>query len=199
MRNKIVILLLFCCSAVLAQISPILNSFQVSRYQNSILVDWEIASGNLCTGLKVEHSTDSINFVSIYDYPGVCGNSSVSERYSFIHTNPSLNVRNYYRINLNTNGVSAILGISFIKIETIGYTLFPMPLEAGSRLYFSNDNNENAALVIYNSSGAKVYQSEPAETNEFFLGNLSLPLGIYHFNIIMADRKNVEGKFIVGK
>lgn len=182
-----------------AQTSPILVFFEVNRYQNKIIIDWEIAGGNLCTGLKVEHSTDSLNFVSIYDYPGICGSSTSNEKYSYTHTNPVPNTRNYYRINLNTNGYSEILGITFIKLEDNGYALFPMPLESGSWLYFINDNKEDATIVIYNSSGRKIFEQELLKTNEVYLGNLSLPLGVYHFNILITDQKKVEGKFVVVK
>jgi hypothetical protein len=184
--------------AIKAQNPPMLLSFELNRFQNELLVTWEIESGNLCTGLKVEHSSDSINFTSIYEYPGICGSSTANERYSFSHTNPIANARNYYRINLNTNGVSAILGITFIKLEESGYALFPMPIESGSKLYFSNDNNETTDFSIYNSSGAVVLSVEGLKTNELSLDELNLPLGVYHFKIMVADRK-IEGKFIVVK
>jgi len=184
--------------AIKAQNPPMLLSFELNRFQNELLVTWEIESGNLCTGLKVEHSSDSINFTSIYEYPGICGSSTANERYSFSHTNPIANARNYYRINLNTNGVSAILGITFIKLEESGYALFPMPIESGSKLYFSNDNNETTDFSIYNSSGAVVLSIEGLKTNELSLDELNLPLGVYHFKIMVADRK-IEGKFIVVK
>jgi hypothetical protein len=176
-----------------------LVAFELNRYQNTVVVTWEIESGNLCSGVQVEHSSDSINFTSIYDYPGVCGSSTANERYSFSHTNPISNAKNYYRINLGTNGISEVLSITFVKVEENGYALFPMPLESGSKIYFSNDNNETVAIAIYNSSGAIAYQSKPTKTNEFNLGNIPLPIGLYHFIIIMADKKSVEGKFVVGK
>ena len=199
--RKYILLLFFAHGFVLlkAQNPPMLLSFEVNRYQNEVIVSWEIAGGSLCSGLQVEHSVDSANFTSIYDYPGVCGSSTASERYTFAHINPSVNKKNYYRINLSTNGISEILSITFVKLEENGYALFPMPIEPNSRIFFSNDNNETAVIVVYNSSGAIAYQSKSTKTNEFNLGNLSLPLGLYHFSIIMADRKNLVGKFVVGK
>lgn len=200
MNKKLLIFAFLICSLLAkAQNPPMLLSFELNRFQNEIIVNWEIAGGSLCSGLQVEHSTDSINFTSIYDYPGVCGSSTANERYTFAHTNPSINKKNYYRINLSTNGISEILSITFIKLEDSGYALFPMPLESSSKIYFSNDNNETAAIIVYNSSGAIAYQSQPTKTNEFNLGTLSLPFGLYHFSIVVADRKNIDGKFIVGK
>ncbi|MBA3970935.1 MAG: T9SS type A sorting domain-containing protein [Bacteroidetes bacterium] len=192
-------ILLFTSFSLKAQSPPMLTAFEVNRFQNNILVDWEIAAGNFCTGLKVEHSTDSVNFVSIYDYPGICGNTTVNERYSFLHTNPVSNVRNYYRINLNTNGISDILGITFIKLEETGYALFPMPLTSNSKLYFNNDKKENVTLVIYNSAGAKVHEQQGIKNNEVNMGNLVLPAGLYHFNVIIAEKRNIEGKFVIVK
>ena len=200
MRNQILTAIFILSAIVLkAQSPPMLVSFEVNRYQNSVLIDWEIAAGNFCTGLKVEHSSDSVNFVSIYDYPGVCGNTAVNERYSFLHTNPVGNARNYYRINLNTNGISDILGITFIKLEGTGYALFPMPLSTSSKLYFNNDQKENATIIIYNSAGAKVYERAGIKNDEVYMGDLTLPVGLYHFNLVIAEKRNVEGKFVVAK
>jgi hypothetical protein len=197
-KHYLTVLLILLTIILKAQNPPMLLSFELNRFQNELLVTWEIESGNLCTGLKVEHSSDSINFTSIYEYPGICGSSTANERYSFSHTNPIANARNYYRINLNTNGVSDILGITFIKLEESGYALFPMPIESGSKLYFSNDNNGTADFSIYNSSGALVLKTEGLKTNEISLDEINLPVGVYHFKIKVADRK-IEGKFIVAK
>lgn len=182
-----------------AQNPSMLLTFEVNRFQNEVVVTWEIESGNLCSGVQVEHSSDSINFSSIYDYPGVCGSSTANERYTFSHTNPVSNATNYYRINLGTNGISEILAITFIKLEEDGYALFPMPVELNSKIYFSNDNNATVAISIYNSSGAIAYQSEPTKTNEFSLGSIPLTLGVYHFRISRDDGKDIEGKFLVAR
>ncbi len=200
MKKYILLFLLFIVSIwAQAQNPPMLLTCEVNRFQNEVVVTWEIESGNLCSGVQVEHSSDSISFTSIYDYPGVCGSSTANERYTFSHTNPISNAKNYYRINLGTNGISEILSITFVKLDNNGYALFPMPVELNSKIYFSNDNNETVAIVIYNSAGAIAYKSEPTKTNEFNLGNIPLILGVYHFSIIRADDKNIEGKFIVGE
>ena len=200
MKKYFLLVLLFTGSILVqAQNPPMLAAFEINRFQNQVVVTWEIESGNLCSGVQVEHSSDSINFTSIYDYPGVCGSSTANERYTFSHTNPISNAKNYYRINLGTNGISQVLSITFVKLEENGYALFPMPLEPNSKIYFSNDNNETVIIVIYNSAGAIAYQSKPTKTNEFSLGNLPFVLGIYHFSIVRADKKSIEGKFIVGK
>jgi len=199
MSKKIALLTFLLCALITkAQNPPMLVAFEVNRFQNSIIVNWEIESGNLCSGLQVEHSSDSINFTSIYDYPGVCGSSTANERYTFTHANPITNSKNYYRINLGTNGISEILSITFVKVEEDGYALFPMPVESNSKIYFSNDNNETVDFFVFNSAGAEVIKQEGLKTNEIGLGKLTLPLGIYHFNILIGKHK-IEGKFIVAK
>lgn len=197
---KKIFVLIFLVSAFYskAQNPPMLLAFEVNRFQNEVVVTWEIESGNLCSGVQVEHSSDSISFTSIYDYPGVCGSSTANERYTFSHTNPISNAKNYYRINLGTNGISEILSITFVKVEEDGYALFPMPVEPSSKLYFSNDNNETLDFLVFNSSGAEVIKQEGLKTNEINLGKLQLPVGIYHFNILIGKRK-IEGKFVIAK
>ena len=197
-KYALIVILFLLVFVVKAQNPSMLLSFEVNRFQNEVVVTWEIESGNLCSGVQVEHSSDSINFTSMYDYPGVCGSSTANERYTFSHTNPISNAKNYYRINLGTNGISEVLSITFIKVEEDGYTLFPMPLESNSKLYFSNDNSESLDFFVFNSAGAEVIKQEGLKTNEISLGKLALPIGIYHFNILIGKRK-IEGKFVVGK
>lgn len=199
--KKYILLVIFFSGSILiqAQNPPMLLSFEVNRFQNQVVVTWEIESGNLCSGVQVEHSSDSINFTSIYDYPGICGSSTANERYTFSHTNPISNAKNYYRINLGTNGISDVLSITFVKVEEDGYALFPMPVELSSKIYFSNDNNATVAISIYNSSGAIAYQSKPTKTNEFSIGSIPLTLGVYHFRISRNDGKEIEGKFVVAR
>ena len=199
MKKYILLFLLFTGSIFAKALNPpMLISFELNRYQNEILVTWEIASGNLCSGLKVEHAIDTTNFSSIYDYPGICGSSTANERYSFSHTNPVANKINYYRINLNINGNSEILGVFFVKFEENGYSLFPMPIESTSKIYFSNDNNESFDFLVSNSSGSVVLDQKGLKANEIALGKLVLPIGVYHFNILIGKRK-IEGKFVVAK
>lgn len=199
MKKFTLLVLLFTASVFAqAQNPPMLEAFEITRFQNQVIVTWEIESGNLCSGVQVEHSSDSINFTSIYDYPGVCGSSTANERYTFSHTNPISNAKNYYRINLGTNGISEVLSIMFVKVDEEGYALFPMPIESSSKIYFSNDNNETVDFFVFNSSGAEVIKQKGLKTNEINLGKLTLPLGIYHFNILIGKRK-IEGKFIIAR
>ena len=144
MKKYILLVILFSGSIFAqAQNPPMLLSFEINRFQNEIIISWEIESGNLCSGVQVEHSSDSISFTTIYDYPGVCGSSTANESYTFSHTNPISNAKNYYRINLGTNGISEILSITFVKLEENGYTLFPMPIEFNSKIYFTKQINNN--------------------------------------------------------
>jgi hypothetical protein len=200
MRKYIAISSLFFCALfVKAQNPSFLLSFDINRYQNSIIINWEIEGGNLCAELKVEHSTDSVNYVSIYEYPGICGNSTSNEKYSFTHSNPVNNSRNYYRINLNASGNSGTLGITFVKLEETGYVIFPMPLEQGSKLYFSNDNDQQASFAVHNSSGSRVMYLEGIRNNEIDLGRSVFPAGVYYFTIRVENDPAIEGKFIIIK
>jgi hypothetical protein len=197
MKQLTFILLFISGSLLRAQNPSILTGFEVNRYPNSILINWELSGGSSCSELKVEHSTDSVNFVSIYDYPGICGNSTASERYSFTHTNPVANVRNYYRINLDTYGNSDIIGITFIKLDLNKAIIIPMPLQSLSRLYFDNPQKENATFLLYNSSGVLVEKIENIKSDEIFLGNLKLAVGVYSYNILLSGQKKIEGKLII--
>jgi hypothetical protein len=179
-----------------AQNPPSLQSFKIERFRDEILIVWEISSGNLCSGLKIEHSIDSLNFLGIFDYPGICGNSSVSERYSFSHMHPVANSLNFYRIDLNTNGTSETLKVFYADLKEKNYSLFPNPVSTSTNLYFNNPDNETVTFRIYNLNGKEFINQSNIRTGIIPIGSFKLPSGIYHFSIDKG-KEIINGKFVI--
>ena len=180
-----------------AQPPSLLADFGIQRVNDKILVSWEINSGNQCLGLQVEHSYDSINFAPIYDYQGICGAGSTNEKYDYLHSNPLSNSINYYRLKLGNGGYSKIESVKFVKVESLGYSLFPNPISQNSKLYFYN-NNELFTLSIYSISGAKIYSLDNITDSEISLYDLFLTQGMYFFRLTNnTSNSAIKGKFIV--
>jgi len=196
-RIAIIFVLFFLTTTLQAQNPLLIANFGVQQVNNNILVSWEIRAGNQCLGLQIEHSIDSLNFVSIYDFQGICGAGSSNEKYDFLHANPISNSKNYYRLKLGNDGYSNISSIKFVKIEVAGYSLFPNPVASSSKLYFSN-TNKSMSLTIISSSGAEVYKAVNIEDSEFSFRNLFLSPGVYLFTLISDNGSSkINGKFIV--
>lgn len=158
----------------------------------SILIRWEIKSGNTCNGIEIQHSTDSVNFTTIHYIVGVCGNNSSPTAYQYEDLNPISNSKNYYRIKLGLANPTRAECLFFVKLNADGYFLYPNPSNSSCIIYFKNKYQDAAKVSLVNSSGQIIHQ-ETVNT-EFVSLNLSnLPLGPIFFSI------DVNGIYHQGK
>jgi hypothetical protein len=78
-------------------LSPVNSQNQTGT---KVLVRFTILQGIACPGYEILHSADSISFIPIYSYSGICGNQTVDETYDYLHTGPITNALNYYRVSI---------------------------------------------------------------------------------------------------
>ena len=77
-------------------------------------------------------------------------------------------------------------------------TIHPNPLENHSIIEFENNNKDFHQLVIYNSQGQKVIQSDIVNVNYFELEGNSLQPGVYLYQILNLDSsKTSSGRIVV--
>lgn len=135
--------------------NPALAGFNAQRSGDHVIVTWTIRSGFSCASVNVLHSTDSVNFSSIYEYPGICGASSQDESYSFTHTTPSTG-KNYYKLDLGTYGTSSVVVVNMISYSNSG-----LIITGGTgdkhEVYFSNPANTIFSLELFDSNGKLIY------------------------------------------
>lgn len=93
--NFVLFFSIICTLLSTWQSNPTLANFSAQQISNSVNISWTVKAGFSCTDVNVEHSTDSINFISIYTYPGVCGATSEDQDYDFVQQNPDKNTNNY--------------------------------------------------------------------------------------------------------
>ncbi len=165
-----------------AQRSLILDNFSVTEYYGKVYLNWTISSGSTCNGIQVYRSVDKISYSTIGDIPGVCGNNSFAQAYSFIDANPIKNGFSYYFIQLGGNGNSEVLQIQVIDVTANGYQVRPNPVIDESKIYFSNRKSGSFQLALYNPFGVQIKTF--STTNDYFEIDASeLPNGIYLFLI----------------
>jgi len=68
--------------------SPILDKFDVTANHQQVFISCTIGSGNVCNGIEIWRSMDSINFNIVGDIPGICGSLAEPVNYYFIDENP---------------------------------------------------------------------------------------------------------------
>jgi hypothetical protein len=195
-RGCLLILLLTIPAFIQAQTgNPRLESFRLDRAGNSIQVSWTVSPGNGCNGVRILYSPDSISFSVVYDYPGVCGNTSQSEKYFFVHNDPRPGM-NYYQVDLGSEGVSNVLGINFVQYGPGGFLVIPEGRPGISTVYFENSARESWTLEIYSLSGVLVQrrvdiyddkvETAPVERN-----------GVYILRLTNSSGTVISGKFLV--
>ncbi|MBA3662648.1 MAG: T9SS type A sorting domain-containing protein [Bacteroidetes bacterium] len=96
--KKALLLILFIFSIALnAQRIQNFNAFVAGT---SVGIRFTITKGPQCSGYTIYHSLDSVNFVQIYDNPGICGDANANQEISFTHSGASFNQNNYYKAEI---------------------------------------------------------------------------------------------------
>ncbi|MCT4622537.1 MAG: hypothetical protein N4A46_02855 [Schleiferiaceae bacterium] len=66
-----------------------------------VQLTWEVAAGNQCQNVELQHSIDGVSFSTFFTYAGICGDPNVTLSYNEAHGQPILNHANYYRVKVN--------------------------------------------------------------------------------------------------
>lgn len=180
-----------------AQESAILSTFNGVESNGKVLLSWQIIAGSTCDGIRIFHSTDSINYTQVGEIVGVCGSFTEPVNYSFTHDTPQLNGRNYYRLQLGASGKSPTVVVSLVDTKATGYQIRPHPVNGPAMLYFDNPNQQPHTLTVYNISGRQA-EKYYTTNNAFYIQPEGAANGLYLFTI--ADDKEIiklKGKLLI--
>lgn len=195
--SLIIVSFLFCILSKGHTQETSLDRFTASEINGRVYLEWIISAGNTCQGIRILRSTDSINFIQIGDIGGVCGNINTPQGYDFTDDNPIKNKINYYRLELGGIGLSKIISVEIIDLQSGGYQVRPNPVTSKSVIHFSNPGKRPCQLNIYSISGHEIFHKEVFD-NSFHLFKGDLQTGFYLFTITtMEGTRIVNGKFLV--
>lgn len=163
MKPIITYLFFVLCLPILAQriqnVSVSLVNSQNQGVQSQVLVRFSITAGQACSGYDILHSTDSLNYLPIYSYSGICGNTTTDESFSFTHGNPGIDVLNYYKVSIPGFEVSPVHRIYVTASSPKPNVLvYPNPVFQQDliRLKYSNYVGTKLEGFIYNQHGKPV-------------------------------------------
>lgn len=153
------------------------GSFTAVKEQQHVSLKWSTEHEAYTRDFIIQHSNDQQNWKNA-GIVSAAGNSTVTQRYTFIHSNPATGI-NYYRIlqrDIDENS-------SFSRIASVNFdgaantiTIYPNPVTSGK---LTVQTSNNIVAQIFNSNGIMVLQQPVAAgTKEI---NLSLPAGMYYF------------------
>jgi hypothetical protein len=180
-----------------AQELPYLNTFSATEANGKVYLNWVIASGNTCDGVRVFRSADGINFDQIGEIAGICGSPYSAVSYEFWDTLPLLNTTSYYKLELGNLGFSLVESLKVFDFSAKNYQLIPHPFVHGGTIAFDNPSFEVARLRIFNLNGRLIWEDEQ-NGREFQIPDSSLEAGLYVFEIVSSAKIiRAKGKLLV--
>jgi hypothetical protein len=134
-----------------------IQNFNVFSAGTSVGLKFTIAKGVQCSGYIIWHSTDSINFSQLYNFPGICGDVTIDQDYSYTHTFPAQNQINYYKVELQPLiETSPVKRIYVSNQLNTGMQVFPNPVVNFYdmlNIKILNSNNTRVTGFLYNQFG----------------------------------------------
>ncbi|MDP3557140.1 MAG: T9SS type A sorting domain-containing protein [Bacteroidota bacterium] len=179
-----------------------ITNFRVFLAGTGVGIKFTITTGTSCNGYNIFHSTDSINFIPVYNFPGICGNSPDDENISFLHSTPNYNKTNYYKIELIPIEESPVLRIFVPEIPNKNSVIYPNPIQTNSdqisfRVFYSNSLKLNG--FIYNQNGQPLRSLELTTIfDTATIGVSDLGNGFYILKLTDGE-KTYFHKFIINR
>lgn len=189
----LVLLAMIGCAARLpAQL--VIVAFDAQQFGRQVQLQWTVGRGNTCEDLEVQHSSDGQNFNTVFVYPGVCGEATFEQTYSWTQTDPVLNADNYYRVNSNTGGVlSDTIVLRVVGYSDAGVLVAPNPAGESATLYFYNPANSPHYAELFDAQGKLAWQSEPTTGNTLQLALPGGQSGLYYFRLVAESGEAISG------
>lgn len=171
-------------SAITLQVKAQLIKFSATQTPtNSVLVNWTMAPGFTCQDLRLDHSTDSINYEPVYFHAGVCGDALEAISYSFEHTCFSCFGKNYYRLALGFNQYSDTLALSKLLRDDQGLNVYPNPAVDFINLSWLPAQSTLASISVYNLHGNLILTKDLPDNGFAILNTVGWTQGHYIISI----------------
>ena len=202
MRSLLFIFGLFYCFGLWAQEGR-LAAFSVNELDRSnVQINWTMKAGVSCQNPEVQRSTDSLNFNSIYRYPGVCGGGDEQESYSWIDSRPIRSNKSYYRLKIDEGEFSTIVSVeAAMDFSQDPIRVYPIPTSDLLNITYLEELGKLEEIRLYNSQGIEVridlastLEDQPLGINVF-----SLPTGVYFLWLEFSDAEARKVKFVKTK
>lgn len=169
--------------------------FQAKALGDSVRLTFTISSGTACAGYNVLKGSDSLNLNPVYVYPGICGNNSANETYTYTDFSPNKTAPNFYRILIPPGDYSNMLRVD-IAASFSDMIIFPQPTEDLLNIKFLNKSYFYYEMKIYDRFGRKMGETNGNSSDRITVNVSGLPIGLYAFMIIDINGNAYRGKFI---
>jgi len=190
------VLLSLVMSCVSAQ--TVIESFSVTQVESSVQVDWTVGPGNTCSDLQIRYSIDSITFNTIYEYPGICGNTGSSQSYAWIFTSPVCGFKSYFQVVSATEGTLAEASLNVVCFGETGVISVYNPLSGNIIVNANIPSGANWTYNVYDLNGQPVLTFPITEYSTSIVWN-PLHSGIYVYEMLDEQGKSRSGHLLIRK
>lgn len=176
-----------------------LASFSVLTDNKKVYLNWVLAAGSTCNGMKVFSSLDTINFVEVGDISGICGSSSGLVGYEFTDEAPAKEKTIYYKIRF---GFSQFSEMKTIKLETKNETniiVRPNPASSLVTLIFNNEHEDVFNLKLSDPMGNVIFSEENIQSSYYSFDISDLANGQYFIQLIGSKGQKHKSQLIILK
>lgn len=173
---------------------PILRSFTALKQPNGVNLKWVIKGGQQCFGIRIFRADETLLFDQIDHIDGVCGDTEADEAYTYFDSNPISNDYNFYRLEMGSQGFTDTIQVFFEDFGRDRYLLITENASNQFRVLFSNDNNRDALLKVFDVSGNLMFE-ETRAANDFTIVPDGWRAGVYVFRISGVAETDLSGKF----
>lgn len=197
-KSLLLLLIVFLNVHIFAQSSRI-SEFEVSKIgEKSVKVFWTMPLGATCLDLSVQRSSDSVNFKSVYTYPGVCGSEDETTSYNWIDNSTLIESLNYYRLKLENAEFTEVRKIDlrsgFIDSPII---IFPNPSNRYINIKIDGNLNELFLIKILAVNGEILFRLVEPSNKEIEVDVSGFNSGIYSFQVVTKTGLSFMELFIV--
>lgn len=159
MKRLLLSSFIFTSIFTLAQSTRISELLVTKIGSNSAEIIWTMPSGSTCLDLSVQRSRDSLNFKSVYTYPGVCGSEDKPTSFSWIDNSPITESINYYRLKLENAEFTEIKRIDLrTGLNDSPILIFPNPCSDIIILKLNENLIDKAGIKVIAVNGETVIE-----------------------------------------
>jgi hypothetical protein len=178
---------------------PILDRMDYYVAAGKVYVSCVVSKGYTCFGIELKRSMDSVNYETVDIEYGICGSDTEPTYFSFEDSDPPMNQRLFYRLDLGGYGSTKVIETHVVDVQELGYRITPNPASDFTEVHFSNINKNAVVLTVVDGLGNAVLQRET--TNSFIqLDVSSYQAGIYMVLIEnVTERKVARAKLVIAR
>jgi hypothetical protein len=198
-KLSVILCFLLYISAASAQSEahPILDRMDHYVAAGKVYVSCVVSKGYTCFGIELKRSVDSMNYETVDIEYGICGSDSEPTYFSFVDSNPPMNQRLFYRLDLGGFGSTKVIETYVVDVQELGYRITPNPASDYAEVHFSNINKSPVVISVLDLGGKTVIREQTTEA-VWPIDISSLDTGIYVIVIDnQVEKRITQAKLVV--